>query len=902
MSLQDAWQRVSTLFDAALEHPPAEREAWVRQRAGDDLELADEVLALLHVSDRPSDDQDWLTAGAVIGTPGSRSGGAAAMEWQAGQRLGPWAILRLIGRGGMGEVYAVSRVDGDYDQQAALKVIALDQPALRLRFEQERRLLARLEHPGIARILDGGSAPDGRPYMVMEYVDGEPITTYCASRQLPLETRLQLFLRACESVAYAHARLIVHRDLKPANLLVTGRGETKLLDFGIAKPLADSLDLPTRTQLLLTPRYASPEQLQNAPIGTATDIYSLAAILFEMLTGTTAVEASEESLAALVSAVISGEAPLASSRTLGTSSGGLPAAQLRGDLDAILARALRRDPDSRYRSVDALASDLRAFLEHRPVQARAGNRRYRLQRFLRRYAWQSAAVAGLVIVLGAGLVGTLWQARQAAQERDATLRTYATQQSITSAVIELMRSNARKAQSAGEAPEGDALLDADLETLRQTFPDDAAAAAALAHVIGKLHYLASDYVGATPLLEFAANDTHPLPPEVRAERSLDLADLYLVLGELEAAETQLTSAKMSWSVDPFRYRRELISLQRAEATLRMYQGRFADTLSLTDAALAAQAADTGSDSYLSIVLLNLKSIAHNQLGDRAAAITAQRRTLDVMRRVGAASTSQYLIAQVNLASYLIAAGELAEAEHLVAEAVSAREQRFGPSRDLAADRLVLARLRFALGARDEAAGLGQQAADMEREYLGDSSPLYLGTVATLAAWALLRSEPAAAADLLAALDLDQNPGVKGPDGLYALLMRAASRAAMGDAEGARADLARLDRAYLDLDFIQPAAQSWRAWADLLLGDQEAGNARYEAILASLEDPDSAPAMEIRETRALAWSLTNQRTDAEAEFLILAKAWERRLGPNNLNSTRLRAAAHGLQTDSTPLLK
>jgi tetratricopeptide (TPR) repeat protein len=319
---------------------------------------------------------------------------AAQDSIEAKTRCGPYRLMRLLGRGGMGSVYYAERADGEVEQRVAIKVIGQRrlEPAFVDRFLRERQILATLHHPGIARLLDVGHTGDGQPYLAMEYVDGVPIDVYAAS--LDLRGKLALFLQACEAVSYAHRNLIIHRDLKPSNMLVESCGELKLLDFGIAKILDDAIDRTLTQERALTPAFASPEQVRGAAQATTSDVYSLGAVLYQLLTGQSPHAIAGQGQQAIELAVCL-TAPASPSR-LNPS--------IPKDLDAIILKALRKEPDERYGSADALAGDIRAFLESGPVAARRGNAWYLGRKFLRRHWAAVAACAAIVGSLSAGLL------------------------------------------------------------------------------------------------------------------------------------------------------------------------------------------------------------------------------------------------------------------------------------------------------------------------------------------------------------------------------------------------------------------------------------------------------------------------------------------------------------------
>ena len=322
-----------------------------------------------------------------------------------GWRCGPYRLLRLLGRGGMGAVYLAERADGEVAQRAAVKLLppgACD-PQIE-RFLQERQILASLAHPNIARMLDAGHVDNGQPFLAMEYVDGTPIDGFTAG--FGVRRKIALFLKVCSAVAYLHRNLIVHRDLKPGNILVTAEGEPKLLDFGIAKMLDVSTDSTVTNMRMLTPDYASPEQVTGGRVSTATDIYSLGAVLYHLLTGRSAHEFADRTPEAITNVVLS--------RAITRPSKWAP--ELKGDLEFILMKALRKDPQERYGTVEQFAEDLQAFLESRTVRARSGNGWYRMRKFLRRY-WLPLAAAALVIAsLSVGLY-VANRARAVAQRR-----------------------------------------------------------------------------------------------------------------------------------------------------------------------------------------------------------------------------------------------------------------------------------------------------------------------------------------------------------------------------------------------------------------------------------------------------------------------------------------------------
>ncbi|HYO76711.1 MAG TPA: serine/threonine-protein kinase, partial [Thermoanaerobaculia bacterium] len=329
-----AQRRVEAVFLKVAETDPREREGVLERECAGDPRLRAEVESLL-----ANDNGDGTFIGALISSEAAALAEGLERNW-LGRRAGAWKITGILGRGGMGAVYEAARDDGAFEQRAALKMVraGVDDDRVRRRFREERQILAHLNHPNIARLLDGGETDDGVPFLVMEAVDGLPITRHCDERQLPLEARLRLFATVCRAVHFAHTRLIVHRDLKPSNVLVTRDGVVKLLDFGIAKLLAADAEA-ANGDLTMTPDYASPEQVRAEEVTTASDIYSLGAVLYELLTGRKAQTFSSYTPSEILRAV--------SESTAAVPSAGAPrhvARRLRGDLDAIVRTAMEKDP------------------------------------------------------------------------------------------------------------------------------------------------------------------------------------------------------------------------------------------------------------------------------------------------------------------------------------------------------------------------------------------------------------------------------------------------------------------------------------------------------------------------------------------------------------------------------
>ena len=423
------WQRLSSLLDQALDVPPEQRAHWLADLRSRDPELAADVEALLDDA-RAAGEERFLESTAEV----------PPRATLAGQALGAYTLEALLGQGGMGGVWQARRSDGRYEGKVAIKFLnaALVGRAGEERFRREGSILARLAHPNIARLIDAGVSGSGQPYLVLELVEGKRIDQHCDDQRFDVAARLRLYLDVLAAVAHAHANLIVHRDLKPSNVLVTRPGTVKLLDFGIAKLIEDELNPGEATELTreagraMTPEYAAPEQLLGLPVTTATDVYALGVLLYVLLGGQHPAVCGTRSSAELVKAIVeTSPTPLSeavtSAKTLDAEALADNAAKraatperlahaLRGDLDNIVAKALKKDPAERYASVTAFADDIRRYLDHQPISARADSLAYRATKFMRRNRAPVALASLAVIALVAGLAGTITQAERATRQ------------------------------------------------------------------------------------------------------------------------------------------------------------------------------------------------------------------------------------------------------------------------------------------------------------------------------------------------------------------------------------------------------------------------------------------------------------------------------------------------------
>jgi serine/threonine-protein kinase len=537
------------LFDRVVDLPPLERGPLLAEACGADRELRRSIEELLESHDRTGGILEHSETVALEQGTVALPADAGSGEPASPQRFGSYRVVRRLGEGGFGTVYLGERLDGEFEQQVAIKVLrpGHDSHEVLRRFQQERQILARLEHPHIARLLDGGTAADGRPYVVLERVEGRPIDSFCDETGLGVDGRLGLFLRVCDPVQYAHQRLVVHRDLKPGNILVTADGTPKLLDFGIAKLLGAEDGVHTATGLrAFTPRYASPEQVRGETITTASDVYSLGVVLYELLTGRSPYRVDSTAPHELARAVVEEEpqAPSLAIRRAASAADdesdlGVPAGshrRLRGDLDTIVLKALDKEPARRYGSVQELRSDIERHRSGLPVQARPDTLLYRSRKFVLR---NRLAVAASLLVLGllGGWIATL--SVQSARTERALVRA----QRVTELLVDVLA--VADPESSAEEITAQQLLAAGERRVREELGGDPETRAALLGVIGEIDSHLGLREHAEELLRETLELRLELYGEVHAdvvESRLRLGNLLFHLGRYEESEEQLYAA------------------------------------------------------------------------------------------------------------------------------------------------------------------------------------------------------------------------------------------------------------------------------------------------------------------------------------------------------------------------
>lgn len=856
------WQRLQQLFEAALELPPPARGEFLDQACGEDAALREAVERLLQ-QDATGDQA--LHAG--ISSAAAEVADSCAGP-RIGERLGAWRITEHIADGGMGAVYRAERADGEYEQCAAIKLLnpAFVSAQAKARLEAERQILAGLTHPNIARLLDGGRTDDGVPYLVLEYVDGEPIDAWCDGRGLDTRKRLQLMAKVCRAVDYAHRNLVVHRDLKPSNILVDARGEPQLLDFGIAKLVEGSAGLTRSGHRVLTPSHASPEQITGGPVTTATDVYALGVLLYDLLAGRAPYANEPSSAAALAREIVEGFPAPPSSAVTGDSSRRIAAARARGerltparlarelagDLDNIVLTALRKEPERRYVSAQALAEDIERHLTHLPVRARPDSLAYRTAKFVRRHrvAVPASALA-LLIALGAGA----WFTWRLADERDNAL-----------------------------AAEARASKAADFT----------------ASVLGRTS-ASEDALRLVSVRELLDRAAERVEEELRGEPEVELR-VRLALGD----------AYTSWGAYDEGYAHALVALELAETLAAARQqaialrllgavthglGRLDESLDWAERAEAAWR-HAGTPAEHASALTDL-ALTLNGLRRRTQAEPVFREALAKLRRAHPGDHGDIAWTLNNLAWGLHAMGRLDEAAPLYEEALAMQERLQSPLYELAQTRKNLGGLHFDRGELARAESMWQATlAEFESVFGGDGHAAVAAAQVLLARVALLRGDTDEAVRLTR-LALETNRAAVGERHRWTartLFLHGLARLQAGDLDGADQ---LLQQSLAVRQEVLPSGHSEFADARLGLGllaltrgDAVAAERELRTgreVIAALASPDRVPIDEIELALARALALQG-RND---EGLAVATAAVQRMRDNVAPGHWLRRTAEAL---------
>jgi len=728
----DRWRRLRDLFDAAVAIAPDQRRTFLTDRCAGDTALREEVEALLASDERAA---PFLRDATQTPATGNIESDAVA----PGQRIGTYRLVRRLAAGGMGAVWLAERDDGQFRQQVAVKLIrrGMDTDEMLTRFRQERQLLANLRHPNISCLLDGGLTPDGRPYVVMEYVDGLPIDQFCDQRRLTIRDRVELFRKICAPVQFAHQNLVVHRDLKPGNILINEAGSPVLLDFGIAKvldpnqPADSSSDLTLAGQRPMTPRYASPEQIKGEPVSTAADVYALGVVLYELLTSRCPYRVQGASLRDLEHAVCEQEpeAPSAAVGRTARSSLDTPdltldsiatarntdpprlRRALAGDLDRIVLSALRKEPQRRYASADQLSEDLRRYLAGLPVSAQPDTVRYRTAKFVRRNQLLVVFAATLFLAVSALAISMTIQSRRVAHQRNLALAAQADAQEQTA----LAQSEAAKARQMNTFLEG-MLTAADPErpegqdlTVRQVLARAAK----------------------TVDTDLAGQD------ELAAEAHYFIGRTYRTLGNFDEAEPHLQTAlelrRKARPADP----RQLATSLAELATLEQSRGDYPAAVRLFREALGVEQSHAGTRAAdeAAMALKNNLALALQDAGDHATAESLFLEVLTWRRSHFGPESLEVANSAHNLACLYLELDRGADAEPLFREALKIHRAKLGDRHAIVANTLNnLGNTLRQEGRYDAAEPLLLQSLALRRELLGNRHPdviLSLMSLATL---------------------------------------------------------------------------------------------------------------------------------------------------------------------------
>jgi len=686
----ERWERVESILDQLLDlDGSADVPSALTELCGGDATLREEVDKLLAACQI---DEDLLDRAALGAAPGLMSELDEALteepEALTGRRLGPYRLLEVLGQGGMGVVYLAERADQQFEQRVAIKLMprGYETAEMERRLRLERQILANLQHPNIAHLLDGQVTDEGFPFLVMEHIEGRPIDAYCREEHLDLKARLHLFLDVCAAVQYAHQSMVIHRDLKPNNILVTSAGEVKLLDFGIAKltdpALAESVQNQTVYQPL-TPAYASPEQIANQPVSAASDVYSLGVVLFQLLTGQAPFKLeglSPSEIEALVSQRQS-RAPSHAVDSVEESGLELTEKRLRhlltGDLDTIVLKCLRKTPERRYGSAAELADDLQRYLEGQPIEARASTWGYRARKFMRRHKLGVVASGVIFLLLMTGMAGIAWQGRVAALERD-------------------------KAQLAARKAERVAEFLGGLFEAANPYTDGA----------GQLTVRELLDIGEEKIGRELADE-----PEIRLELQELIANSYSSLGQSDRA---MAMAKAVVEERQAKLPEDDLGMAGALTLLGgLYSGRgeYGRGEVLLNEALALYDANGAIDSYEAGMTWRYLAGVKGNRGQAKESEEGYRRALEIWRRFGAKEREAGDTS--NLAGQLEAQGRTAEALELKKETLVLLTELYGPEHPIVATvRNNIAITLHRMGEYEAAEPLYREALEIQERVLG----------------------------------------------------------------------------------------------------------------------------------------------------------------------------------------
>ena len=733
VSPNERWDRIENLFYASLDLEPSARAAFLRQACGEDVRLREEVASLLKSSEQTLN----FAREAVLQLAHDQTD----VAMPAGKRVGAYELMSVVGQGGMGTIYLASRADDLYRQNVAIKLMNsgfAQAQSMRLRFGAERQILANLNHPNIARLLDGGITDDGLPYLVMEFVDGVPIDEHGPSTHLSTEGLLALFIQVCEAVDYAHRNLVIHRDIKPGNILVTPEGVPKLLDFGISKLLESGTTDPELTlpsQWMMTPEYASPEQLAGGVITTATDVYALGALLYKLLCGESPFKIDRQTPLDLMRA-IRDQIPAAPSemlvaRSRRSSYSGYH--KYREDLDSIVMKAMSKDPAQRYPSAADFAQDVRRCLEGYPVRARANKLTYRAGKLIRRHkTWVAGAAVSIISLVSFSLAMGILAKRATAERVVAEQQRLAAQKEAD--FLASIFNAATPDQAKGQQITARELLDSGTQRIDRELSAVPDVQATMLNDLGHAYTDLGLYDQALPLLERA----YSLRLRTLGSENLDtagtatnLARLYRLQGKYQKADPLFRKAlavqeKIAGSNG------ELIAGSLNDLGECLYwEGRDAESEQMLRRALAL---DSVPDSDLGATTRNYLALEIKRRGEFDEAARLLREAVDIERKIDGESDPGYAIFLQNLGGSLIDAGDLSGAEATERRVLEIRHKLSGNQGhpDTAYTLNLLGYILLAKGDWVQAKPFLAEAMAIRKKYLGEQHPEYAVSLATWA--------------------------------------------------------------------------------------------------------------------------------------------------------------------------
>jgi len=764
----EEWRELGPYLDQALEMDDSHRETWLSSQASENPALVARLRPLLQKH------AELAKEGFMEGNPAAE---ALPPHNLAGHVVGPYVLLSQIGQGGMGSVWLAERNDGRFQRKVAVKFInlALIGQASEERFRREGAILGRLEDPHIAELIDAGVSADGFPYLVLEYVDGLPIDQYCDRAKLDIAARIRLFLQVTSALAHAHANLIVHRDLKPSNVLVSKSGEVKLLDFGIAKLIETGDSDKALTALtapggqVLTPEFAAPEQITGAPVTTATDVYALGVLLYLLLTGQHPAGPNLQSPAQLVKAIVDTEPRRLSEIVTSASTDPKTVLDnavqrtttpdklqrlLRGDLDTVVAKALKKDPRERYSSVTEFAEDLRRYLLHKPITARPDTFAYRARKFVRRNRAVVTLASLAILAVTGGLIATLLQARTIRRERDTALQERNHALRVTEFVTGIFKLS-DPLQARGKNTTVREVLDKASGQIEKNLSQDPVTRAQMMYVMGEVY----DNLGApqkaesltTEALNIQTKLLGPDDPDTLTSKSL-LGVVFVEEGRYAEAEKlqQECLAARTRVLGPEHI--DTLRSMRRLAGVFGWEGRLEEAQDLLRRALAIQRRALGPEhpeTLMSANSLVTFIIAEADKTKYAEAETVQRNALEIERRVFGLEHPDTLNAMLSMAEILRLEQRYPDAENISRETLAIKRRVLGPEHgDTLTQAGELASILANEGRYQESEQLYRETRDVQERVYGRHSDDVAGTIYNLACLAALQEHRGEALQLL----------------------------------------------------------------------------------------------------------------------------------------------------------